>query len=192
MILVSGSLTSGTATRDLLYRRSLNVPAPSTTPYSASRKPWQQYANVYFASNGDGIGKAGSDYHAMQFDVQKRFGAGIYFQGAWTWSKLLADVEDARSEFGPHIENPFDVSRERAVEAYSPRHRVVGVCHMGSPELAARQWLGANMPGFAGSKLLGQWSLSSYIILETGSVLHTLLYGEGYFRHGFELKPQHE
>ncbi len=178
----------GTASRDLLYRRSLNVPAPSTTPYSASRKPWQQYANVYFASNGDGIGKAGSDYHAMQFDVQKRFGSGVYFQGAWTWSKIMSGVEDARSEFGPHIENPFDVSRERAVEAYSPRHRVVGSAIWDLP-IGRGQWLGGNMPGFL-DKILGQWSLSSYFILETGSFFTPYFTGRDISGTGLSA-PQH-
>ncbi len=157
----------GSASRDLLYRQSLNVPAPSTTPYSAARKPWQQYANVYFASNdGLGAGKAGSDYHSMQVDVEKRFGNGLYFQGAWTWAKLMSDVEDARSEFGPHIENPFDVGRERAVEAYSPRHRVSGAAIWELPIGRGRR-LGGNMPGFLDG-ILGQWSLSSFFFFETG------------------------
>ncbi|RPI23613.1 MAG: TonB-dependent receptor [Acidobacteria bacterium] len=157
----------GSASRDLLYRQSLNVPQPSTIPYTTSRKPWQQYANVYYASNdGLGVGTAGSDYHSMQLDVEKRFGSGLFFQGAWTWAKLMADVEDARSEFGPHIENPFDVRRERAEEQYSPRHRLVGSAIWELP-VGKSRWLGGSMPGLL-DKIVGQWSLSAIFLLQTG------------------------
>jgi hypothetical protein len=180
----------GSASRDLLYRRSLNVPEPSTIPYSASRKPWQQYANVYFASNdGLGIGKAGSDYHSMQLDVEKRFGSGLYFQGAWTWAKLLSDVEDARSEFGPHIENPFDLGRERAVEAYSPRHRVAGAAIWELP-IGRGRWLGGNMPGLL-DKILGQWSLSSFFFFETGAFFTPYFTGRDISGTGLA-RPQHD
>jgi hypothetical protein len=180
----------GSASRNLLYRRNLNVPEPSTTPYSASRKPMQQYANVYFASNdGLGVGKAGSDYHSMQFDVEKRFGSGLYFQGAWTWAKLLSDVEDARSEFGPHIENPFDVGRERAVEAYSPRHRVAGAAIWDLP-VGRGRWLGANMPGLL-DKILGQWSLSSFFFFETGQFFTPYFTGRDISGTGLT-RPQHD
>jgi len=179
----------GSASRDLLYRQSLNVPEPSTTKYSASRKPWQQYAVVYFASNdGLGTGKAGSDYHSMQFDVEKRFGSGLYFQGAWTWSKLMSDVEDARSEFGPHIENPFDVGRERAVEAYSPRHRVSGAAIWNLP-VGRGRWLGGNMPGFLDG-ILGQWSLSSFFFFETGQFFTPYFTGRDISGTGLT-RPQH-
>jgi len=180
----------GSASRNLLYRQYLNVPEPSTTKYDASRKPYQQFANIYYASNdGMGVGKAGSDYHAMQFDIEKRFGGGLYFQGAWTWAKLMADVEDCRTEFGPHIENPFDVSRERAVESHSPRHRVNGAAIWDLP-FGRGRWLGGNMPGVV-DKIFGQWSLSGLFFIETGQFFTPYFTSKDISGTGIT-KPQHD
>ncbi|RPJ86285.1 MAG: TonB-dependent receptor [Acidobacteria bacterium] len=179
----------GSGSRDLLYRQDWNVPPPSTTAFSNSRRPWPQYATVYYASNdGLGLGSAGSDYHSMQLEVEKRMGGGLFFHSSWTWGRLISDIEDCRSEFGPNLENPFDLDRERAVEAFSPRHRVIGSAIWNLP-IGKGQWLGGGMPGFL-DKIVGQWSLSSIVYLQTGSYFTPYFTGADSSGTGLD-RPQH-
>ncbi len=151
----------GTKGTGLAYTRDLNVPAPSTTPFSNSRRPHPQYGSMLFSDNG-----ASSIYHALQADAERRFGRGLYFQTNWTWSNVISDAADSRSDLGPAIENPFDRRRERGRESYAVRHRVNTSVIWDLPVGRGRRFL-TNLPA-ALNEIAGGWTVSSLLYFETG------------------------
>jgi hypothetical protein len=151
----------GTKGTGLGYTRELNIPAPSTTPFNNSRRPYTQYGSLLFSENG-----GNSIYHALQADVERRFGQGLFFQANWTWSNLISDAADSRSDLGPTIENPLDRRRERGREAYAVRHRVNGSIIWELPFGRGRRYL-TNLPAGL-NHLAGGWTLSTLVFLETG------------------------
>jgi hypothetical protein len=87
-----GLRASYVATRsvNLLYRRNVNQPPASTVQFSNDRRPFLQYRNITMVSNG-----ASSFYNALQFEAEKRWSRGLYFQAGWPgpsscWTVLRA------------------------------------------------------------------------------------------------------
>jgi hypothetical protein len=151
----------GTKGTNLGYTRQVNVPLPSTTPFSNSRRPYPQFGNLTFSDNG-----GNSIYHSLQADAERRFGRGLYFQAAWTWGNLITDVGDSRADLGPTIENPFDRARERGRESYAVRHRMNGSLIWEVPVGRGRRYLSHLPAGL--NEIAGGWTLSSLFFFETG------------------------
>ena len=152
----------GTRTVNLTYTRNINLPQPSTTPFTTARRVYPQFANVFYSSNGDDLS---SQYHGLQTDVERRFGRGFYVQAAWTVSRLMEDVEDIGREAGPTILNPYDVAAERARASF-PTQRVNGAVIWEVPVGKGRRFL-ANANALVDA-LAGGWRLSSLFYYDTG------------------------
>lgn len=153
----------GTRATNLTYTRNLNLPMPSTTPFTTSRRVYPQFANVFYSDNGDGLD---TQYHGLQTDVERRFGRAFYVQAAWTWSRHMEDVDDTGREAGPTILNPYDVGAERARASYTPKHRLNGAVVWEVPVGRGRRYLsGANT---ALDAMAGGWRLSSIFYYDTG------------------------
>lgn len=152
----------GTRATNLTYTRNLNLPRPSTTPFTTSRRVYPQFSNVFYSDNGDGLH---SQYHGLQTDVERRFGRAFYVQAAWTYSRLMEDIEDGGREAGPTIQNPYDVAAERA-RAPFPAHRVNGAVIWEVPVGRGRRYLSnANAVTDA---IAGGWRLSTLFYYDTG------------------------
>ena len=151
----------GSKSTQLGYRRDLNVPPPSTTPFTNARRPFPQFGALLFSDNG-----GNSIYHGLQVDAERRFTRGLYFQAAWTYSNNLSDAPDDRSDLGGAIENPYDRRRERGRETYSVRHRLNGGVIYELPVGQGRRLL-PDLPGIV-NHLIGGWTVSSLFYFETG------------------------
>ena len=79
----------GSKASQLIYRRNLNQPFPSTTPFAPASRPNPQFNNIIYADNG-----ANMLYSAMQTQVSKRFSRGLMFTSAWTCAKQIGDIDD--------------------------------------------------------------------------------------------------
>jgi hypothetical protein len=153
----------GSRSTNLTYTRNLNLPVPSTTPFTTARRVYPQFANVFYADNGAGLH---SQYHGLQLDVERRFGQTLYIQGAWTFSKLMEDVEDLGREAGATVQNPYDVASERARAAFNPTHRINGALVWELPFGRNRRFL-SSANGVVDA-ILGGWRLSSLFYYDTG------------------------
>ena len=151
----------GTKATNLTYQRQLNVPAPSTTPFTNNRRPFPQFGSLLFSDNG-----GNSIYHGLQADVERRFGRGLYVQTGWTWSNLISDVSDARTDLGANIENPFDRRRDRGRETYSVRQRLNGAVVYELPFGRGRRFL--TKPPAVLNEIAGGWTVSTLFYFETG------------------------
>jgi hypothetical protein len=105
---------------------------------------------------------ADSWYHAMQATLTKRAGAGLHFQGNYTWSKSI----DTRSsslggEFGgSSYMDPFNPRRDKSPSDFNLTHVFTGNASYRLP------W-GNNLSGVAAG-LLGGWQVSGIFTAQTG------------------------
>src|SRR4029077_12854150 len=106
----------GSRTIDLVYRRNLNLPIPSTTPFTTARRPDQLFNQIIYADSG------GTDaYHALELAAQKKYENNLTFSAGYTWAKDLTDTQDSggvtnggTTFAGQIIQNPNSRTAEKA------------------------------------------------------------------------------
>lgn len=149
----------GSKASQLIYRRNLNQPPPSLTPFTASARPYSQFNNIIYADNG-----ANMLYSGLQTQVSKRFTKGLMFSSAWTWAKEISDIDDTSySDLNTQSENAYDRRRDRGNSYAVPRH----------------QWMNNflyDLP-FGKNMLLGGWQLNGLINLQSGYWLTPIFSG---------------
>jgi hypothetical protein len=154
----------GTKSSQLIYRRNINQPGPSTVAFNQSRRPYPLYQNINMNENG-----GNQIYHGLSVEAQRRWSGGLSFQSAWTWAKNIADVdEQGNTEGGPIIENAYDRTRERSDVQFNPRHRFFVQSVWEMPFGAGRRYLNSGGPL---NWVLGGWQLTATYTVQTGEFL---------------------
>jgi hypothetical protein len=149
----------GTQSVMLGYRRNINRPPASTTPYTADRRPYPQLINVLYGDNG-----ATQTYNGLQFEAERRMAAGLSFQAGYTWQKTLTDADDEGTPWGPQIEDPYNRMRYKANSAWVPRQRLTLNSIYQLPFGKGRRWMQSGPV----SHILGGWQISGMAAFQTG------------------------
>ncbi len=160
----------------------LNRQHASTLPFSASRRPylaWDQvwsYENLGFAS-----------YNGFQAEATHRFGGGLFFQASYVFSK---NIGNAGGPFGGYglgqafpieefqrlITDMYNTRLDRGELAGSRRQRflLTAICQLpfGQGRAFARR-----MSPFANA-ILGGWDLSTITLLQTGPFQTPMIGGQ--------------
>ena len=154
----------GSKSTQLIYRRNINQPLPSTVPFNQNRRPYPLYQNINMNENG-----GNQIYHALSAEVQRRWSRGLSFQSAFTWSKNIADVdEQGNTEGGPVIEDTNNRTRERSVVQYNPHLRFFAQGVWELPMGKGRRFLDRRGPA---DWILGGWQLTAVYTAQTGEYL---------------------
>jgi hypothetical protein len=144
---------NGSKASQLIYKRNVNQPLPSTTPFKQANRPYPIFNNIIYADNG-----ADMLYSAMQVQVTKRFTKSLMFTSSWTWAKELSTIDDTGyADLNTQIQNAYDRSTDLGNVYAVPRH----------------QWMNNflyELP-FGKGKLLGGWQLNGLLDLQTGNWL---------------------
>jgi Carboxypeptidase regulatory-like domain len=156
----------GTATRENLWSYNYNSPLPSTVPFVNKPRPFPNYPNINYMTNG-----AGQQYNAMLFAVQRKVSTGLVVDASWTWARDRYDVGPAD---GP-IEDPFSRQREIAVGPDTPTHRVILSWLYQLPFGKGHHWLSS--AGRLENLLVGGWNISSVTAIYSGQFLTPLWTG---------------
>jgi len=130
----------------------------NTTANSAARVPYLGIDNAAFEAfypNSD------SHYNALQATVSHHFSKGLYFQGAYTWSKSIDDVSTASVAFLTRWNDQNNARDSRGLSDFDRRHRFVTSFNYALPSLANRQGVM--------KQALGSWEAGSVIIVQSGS-----------------------
>jgi hypothetical protein len=157
----------GTKATQLYWYPNLNLPAPSTIPFSDSRRPFPQYGSINFRTNG-----GNSTYHAMTLAAERRLRYGITFNSYWTWSRLLTDSYESGSEvngldFGGAQWIPtFDRAKWKGNENHNPKHRWTTIWFADLP-FGKKKRLGSNWNSVT-DFIAGGWATSGVLNLQTG------------------------
>jgi len=135
--------------------------------------PFNAVNNNAFETPGSKPGAAlnksigNSTYNGLQANIQKRFAHGLQFQGAYTFSHAISDVNDplnAAAGNRTFPRNSFDLRAERGNSDFDIRHRGV-INYIYSPNVGRGS--GHLSQGIVGRVLEG-WSLTGVTTLQTG------------------------
>jgi hypothetical protein len=108
-----------------------------------------------FAPNSD------SHYSALQATLAHRFGRGLYFQGAYTYSKSIDDVSTASVAFLTRVNDQNNARASRGLSDFDRRHRFVTSAVYQLPFFAHSS--GLTKAAFGG------WESSGVIVLQSGA-----------------------
>jgi hypothetical protein len=130
----------------------------STAENANARAPFRGISPVDFedfAPNSD------SHYNALQATLAHRFGKGLYFQSAYTWSKSIDDVSTASVAFLTRVNDQNDGRASRGLSDFDRRQRFVTSAAYQLPFFA-------DANGFT-KGALGGWEASGVMILQSGA-----------------------
>ena len=145
---------------------NFNNPAPSSLPFSQSRRPYPQYNRIRMI-----VADANTLYHSLQSRFEHRFAHGLSVTGAYTWSHLIDDANQTVNRGACGCQDPMNRGRaERGDSIFDIRHRLV----------AAYVW---EIPGTGGMRgvrraFLGGWSLGGIVTLRSGSPFNVTQSGD--------------
>lgn len=144
----------GIRSRGMNYSLNVNLPQPSTTPFSVSSRPFKQFVNVtQYRSDGS------ANYNSLQFEVKRRQG-NFTFDAHYSYQKNLYNYAD--------LENPYDVLSHWSNETATRRHYFVTTAIWKLPVGRGERFL-SNAPRLV-DDALGGWQL--YLVSYVGSGLY--------------------
>jgi len=138
------------------YVSNLQIPAPSTTPFTPARRPFGPdiYSSVFRFDLG-----GNSTYHGMDVELTRQFSTGLYFRGWYEWKKTLNDVQGGLfgSTTGIETQDPYDRRSDKGYQdGFQPqRVRLMGVYDL--PFGTGKRFL-TNMPGWLNHVVRG-WTI---------------------------------
>ena len=130
----------------------------STVENVSARAPFIGIAPVDFEAfypNSD------SHYNALQATLAHRFGKGLYFQSAYTYSKSIDDVSTASVAFLTRLNNQTDARASRGLSDFDRRHRFVTSAVYQLPFFAQASGMT--------KAALGGWEASGVLVLQSGA-----------------------
>lgn len=134
------------------------TPGPGV-PSVDSRRPLQGYGGLSNTKDyGDSI------YHSLQTEVKRPLGHGLTILGAYTYSKVLSNVDGTTVGPGAYVggtQNYFDVAADKSPAGFDQRHRLSAAAIYDLPFFA-------HAPKGIVRTLAGGWELSTIITEQTG------------------------
>lgn len=131
------------------------------------RAPFQNWSEIFQSTN---IGS--TSYHSLQAGVTHRLSHGLTFQGDYSWTKSLSDVQgDAPTSFaiesyyGFAVSDRFHVNALRGNVEGTPRQRLLVTGTYELPFGRGRAWNSNNR--FLNA-VAGGWNLNTISLLQTG------------------------
>ncbi|HWQ56665.1 MAG TPA: hypothetical protein VN442_23465 [Bryobacteraceae bacterium] len=100
----------GTAMRKGAWQYSYNSPVPDARPFIEKPRPYPNFPEIYYVTNG-----AGHQYNGLTVEAQRHLSGSLYLQGSWTWARDRYDL-DYNWDFDTWMftpENPFELSKRR-------------------------------------------------------------------------------
>jgi len=150
-----GLVTVGSLSLPTVQRQQLLLPYPEYTGVSE---------NVAYLGN--------ASYHSLQMKVEKRFSEGGTVLAAYTFSKMITDVETLTSwldtGFGSNgsLQDPNNLRNEKALTSYDSRQRLTASYTVDLPVGKGKRYLnGGN--AFA-TKTISGWSVSGTTTIQEG------------------------
>jgi hypothetical protein len=142
--------------------RSTNVNAPTLNPETGqiTRRFSANYStSAISVRQSDGS----STYHAMLFEVRRRVGRNLFFQGNWTWAK---GIDNTGETVQAALLDNEDLGRDRADSDYVRRHMVKANASYGLPFGRGQAFFGS-VPAWIDATL-GGWRVSGIWQYATG------------------------
>jgi hypothetical protein len=121
-----------------------------------------QFANVYLVGNN-----GNSTYHALQVEFEKRFSKGWVYQGSYTWSKALGELELGSTQtYDNNYRNPQNRSFDKRIMTFNRTNVFKSNAVYELPFGHNRTWLRDANRLVDGA--LGGWRLSGILTYSSG------------------------
>jgi hypothetical protein len=153
----------GTKGQNLPFYANLNLPAPSTTPFSYSSLPYQLFSSVGYNQTG-----GSSSYNGLNVKANRRVGRGLTFNANYTWAKALTDV-GLNGYLNGSQQNQYDRALERGDDPAIRRHLIIFSYIYELPIGHGRALLG-NASGLF-DKLVSGWQAAGTTTMTSGARL---------------------
>ena len=159
---------------DLMTKLPANnavLPAPGLPSSTQARRPYPAYSSVTKHTN-----LTRSNFHALQFKLDKRFSNGLQLLGNYMWSKALDNDSNGNNQ---QSQNVFDFDRDSyGLSNFDTRHRFVTnfVYELPGPD---------SRPA---SYIAGGWQVSGILTLQAGRPRTAELNGDN-TRTGARARP---
>jgi hypothetical protein len=129
--------------------------------------PFPQYTGV--SESGGYLGNA--NYHSLQMKVEKRFSEGGTVLAAYTFSKLIGDVESLTSWLdtgvgATSLQDPNNLKAEKAISGFDSRQRLAVSYALDLPVGKGKRFL--NGGNSAVQKFTSGWTMSGTTTLQMG------------------------
>ena len=139
--------------------------------------PFPQFLSVQEVNNPYGS----SSYNALQTKLVKRTSSGLTFLVAYTWSKLISNVNAQNAPIGTTdntgVQNYYNLRGERAVSELNQPHNLVVNAVYELPFGQNKMFLG-NVDNI-GQKFVGGWKMTSILTEQSGFPLALTAAGVG-------------
>ena len=146
---------------------TLLTPQGSLTPAAQLLFPFPQYVGV----NQNRQYWGSSIYHGLEARLQEHFKQGSYAQVAWTWSKMISDVdslygfvEEATVASGPQDE--YNHRAERSISSFDEPQRIQISYFLALP-FGKGQHFANNLNGVA-ERIVGGWGINGITTFQKG------------------------
>ncbi len=149
----------GSRSVSLVYTRNLNQPAPSTTPFTNSRRFYPIFNNISYYDNG-----GSQRYHGLQAAIAKNYGKSLTFNAGYTKASDWTDTQEGTFT-GQTIENQFDRRPEWANNLLTASQRVYGYAIYQLPVGKGHRFLNNSR---AGDLVLGGWQVAFNAMAQSG------------------------
>jgi hypothetical protein len=153
----------GTRSLSMPYTEDMNLLRPSTTPFSAARRPYPRFNTASLLQTG-----ASSTYNGVTFQADRRMSRGLWFNVNYTWAKGITDT--GLNDYGGGIQqNQYARYLERADDAALRRQQFRFSYVWDIPIGRGRHAL-SNMPILL-DHVIGGWQLAGITTLLTGPLM---------------------
>lgn len=153
----------GTRGLNIPFTQDLNLLRPSTTPFSAARRPFPRFNAASLIQTG-----GSSTYHGMTIQADRRMSRGIWFNINYTWAKGLTDTSFNDYSSGAQ-QNQYERFLERADDPSIRRQQLRFSYVLDVPIGRGHRVLG-NIPR-ALDHVLGGWQFAGITTMLTGARL---------------------
>ncbi len=156
----------GSKATNLAWVHDVNTPYPSTTPFSTSRRRYQQYVDMIYRDQG-----GNNTYNALNMAVERRFRSGFTLNSNYSFQKDLTDSYEAgeitalRSGYGVYNGNFFR-SKWKGNETHVPRHRFTSSWLYELPVGRGKKFA-SGIPGIL-DRFVGGWTWTGIANIESG------------------------
>lgn len=128
--------------------------------------PYPQFLSVTEVNKPAGS----SSYHSLQLKLVKRQTHGVTLLAAYTWSKLISDVNGQNAPIGPTdttvAQNYYDLDAERSVSELDVPHSLVVNSVIEAPFGKGKKFF-SNTGAFA-DKFIGGWKVTGIFTAQSG------------------------
>jgi hypothetical protein len=148
------------------------APAPLASGTPESRQPYGTALGLIQTLPQEGS----SNYHALVAKVEKKYSMGLYFRGAYTWSKSLDENSsgtDSNAASSENAQDPNNVKGEYGRSAFDVPQRFVFSGVWNIPYGRGRRF-GGSAPAVI-DWVLGDWQFGGIESLQTGTPITAVL-----------------